>query len=75
MLPTSIPEHKTGLNRFNHASGVAVITPTDRPKSARNRCVIESFGGVFMLSLCILGISFAIKAPVIRRSYIVSFLL
>ena len=24
--------------------------PTDRPKSARNRCVIEDFGGVFVLS-------------------------
>ena len=25
----------------NHASWLAVVTPTDRPKSARNRCVIE----------------------------------
>ena len=22
------------------------VTPTDRPKSVRNRCVIEDFGGV-----------------------------
>ena len=28
------------VNRFNHTSGVTVVTPTDRPKSVRNRCVI-----------------------------------
>ena len=28
------------------------VTPTDRPKSVRNRCVIKVFGGVFMLSRC-----------------------
>ena len=27
----------------NHTSWVAVVTPTDRPKSVRNRCVIELF--------------------------------
>ena len=26
---------------------VAIVTPTDRPKSVRNRCVIEVFGGVY----------------------------
>ena len=31
------------LNRVNHTSWVAVVTPTDRPKSVRNRCVIELF--------------------------------
>ena len=30
----------------NHTSLVAVVTPTDRPKSVRNRCVIEHFCGV-----------------------------
>ena len=25
---------------------MAVVTPTDRPESVRNRCVIEVFGGV-----------------------------
>ena len=25
---------------------MAVVTPTDRPKSFRNRCVFEVFGGV-----------------------------
>ena len=29
-----------------------VVTPTDRPKSIRNRCVIKIFGGVFVLSYC-----------------------
>ena len=36
--------------------GLTAVTPTDRPKSARNRCVIEIFGGVFMLSRCFLDI-------------------
>ena len=39
-------------SRFNHTSWMAVIlTPTDRPKSVRNYCAIEVFGGVFVLSL------------------------
>ena len=29
------------LNRFNHMSGVTAVNPADRPKSERNRCVIE----------------------------------
>ena len=28
------------VNQVNHTSWVAVVTPTDRPKSVRNRCVI-----------------------------------
>ena len=27
------------------------VTPTDRPKLVGNRCVIEVFGGVFVLSI------------------------
>ena len=27
---------------------MTAVTPTDRPKSVRNRCVIEVFGGVFL---------------------------
>ena len=34
------------VNQANHTSMMAVVTPTDRPKSVRNRCVIELFGGV-----------------------------
>ena len=34
------------VNQVNQTSWVAVVTPTDRPKSVRNRCVIELFCGV-----------------------------
>ena len=34
------------VNQVNHTSWVAIVTPTDRPKSVRNRSVIELFGGV-----------------------------
>ena len=34
------------VNQVNHTSWVVVVTPTDRPKSVRNRCVIELFCGV-----------------------------
>ena len=39
------------VNQANHTSWVAVVTPTDRPKSGRNRCVIELFVALFVLSL------------------------
>ena len=32
------------VHQVNHTSWVAVVTPTDHPKSVRNRCVIELFG-------------------------------
>ena len=38
----------TLVNRFNNIIWVTVITPTDRPKSVRNRCVME----VMMAFLC-----------------------
>ena len=41
----------------NHTSWVTAATPTDRSKSVRNRCVIEVFGGVFMLSRCFFNFS------------------
>ena len=34
------------VNQINHTSWVAIATPTGRPKSVRNRSVIELFGGV-----------------------------
>ena len=40
------------VNQVNHTSLVALVTPTDRPKSVRNRCVIELFVALFVLSLC-----------------------
>ena len=40
-------------------------TPTDRPKSVRNRCVIELFGDVFVLSSCCLDFTVGVVAFVI----------
>ena len=53
---------------------MAVVTPTDRPKSVRNRCVIELFVALFVLSLCPFDISVVIGAFVIGLSQISSFL-
>ena len=52
-----------------------LVTPTDRPKSVRNRCVIEVFGGVFVLSRCFLDFSVGVGAFVIGLSQITSFFL
>ena len=68
------------VNRFNHTSLVTAVTPTHRPKSIRNRCVIEVFGDVFMLSRCILFFFFffffavGVGAFVLGLSQISSFL-
>ena len=35
-----------GIKKVNHTSWVAIVNLTDRPKSVRNRCVIELFCGV-----------------------------
>ena len=37
---------RLGRKPVNHTSWVAVVTPTDCPKSVSNRCVIENFGTV-----------------------------
>ena len=42
------------VNQVNHTSWVAVVTPTDRPKSVRNRCVIELLCGV----VCVVTLPF-----------------
>ena len=52
---------------------MTVVTPTDRPKSVRNRCVIEVFGGVFVLSRCFLDFSVDVGAFVIGLTQISSF--
>ena len=52
---------------------MAVVTPTKRPKSVRNRCVIEVFGGVCVLSRWFLEFSVGVGAFVIRMSQISSF--
>ena len=60
-------------NQFNHTICMTVVTPTDRPKSVRNRSIIEGFGGVFVLSRCFLDFSVAVGAFVIELSQICSF--
>ena len=52
---------------------IVVVTPTDRPKSVRNRCVIELFFTLSVLSLCPFDISAGVGAFVIGLSQIFSF--
>ena len=54
---------------------MAVVTPTDRPKSARNHCVIEVFVALFVWSLCPFDISAGVGAFVIGLSQISTFFL
>ena len=61
------------INWFNHTSWVTAVTPTDRPKSVRNSCVIKVFGGVFMLSRCFLDCSVGVGVFVTGLSQISSF--
>ena len=42
------------VDQVEHTSWVAVVTPTDRLKSVRNRCVIELFCGV----VCVVTLPF-----------------
>ena len=58
----------------NHTSWVAVVTPTDRPKSVRNCCLIELFVALFVLLLCPFDISVSIGVFVIGLGQISSFL-
>ena len=52
---------------------MGIVTLTDRPKSVRNRCVIEVFGAVFVLSRCFLDFSVGVGTFVIGLSQISSF--
>ena len=52
---------------------MTAVTPTDRPKSVRNSCVIKVFGGVFMLSRCFLDCSAVVGVFVTGLSHISSF--
>ena len=52
---------------------MAVVTPTDRPKSVRNRCVIEILVAVFVLSRCFMDFSVGVGAVVIGLTQISSF--
>ena len=62
------------VNLVNHTSWVAVVTPTDRPKSVLNCCVIELFVALFVLSLCPFDFSVGKGAFVIGLGQISSFL-
>ena len=56
-------EYKYWIIRFvPYISWVAIVTPTDRPKSVRSRYVIEVFGGIFVLSRCFLDFSVGVGA-------------
>ena len=59
--------------QVNHTSLVAIVTPTDRPKSDRNPCVIELFVALFVLSPCPFDISVCVGAFVIGLSQISCF--
>ena len=52
---------------------MTTVTPTDRPKLARNSCVIKVFGGVLMLSRCFLDCSVGVGFFVTGLSKISSF--
>ena len=52
---------------------MTAVTPTDRPKSVRNSCLIKVFGGVFMLSRCFLDCSVGVGVFVTGLSQISSF--
>ena len=62
------------VNQVNHTSWVAVVTPTDRPKSVRSCCLIERFCGDVCVSLCPFDISVGVGAFVIGLRQISSFL-
>ena len=47
---------------FKNNSVMNAITPTDRPNSVPNGCVIEVFGGVWVLSRCFLDFSDGVGA-------------
>ena len=58
------------LKPVNHTSWVTVVTQTDRPKSVSNRCVINIFGGVFVLPVCYLEFPVRIGVFVVGLSQI-----
>ena len=64
-------EDRLGLeNQFNHTIWGTVVTPTDRPKSVRNNCVIEVFGGVLY---CHFALRLGVRVFVIGLSQICFF--
>ena len=57
-----------------HTMWMTVVTPSDRPKSVRNRGVIELFVALFVLSLRPFYISACVGAFIIGLSQISAFL-
>ena len=55
------------INRFNHISWMAVVTPIDSPKA---KLCYQSCGGVFVLSIFVVEFSVGIEAFVIGLSRI-----
>ena len=55
------------------SQNITFVTQTDRPKSVRNRCVIEVFGSVFVLPLFVNDFSVGVGAFVIGLRQISSF--
>ena len=58
----------------NHTIFVALVTPTDRPKSVCNCCLIELFCGVVCVVTCPFDISVGVGGFVIGLGQISSFL-
>ena len=52
-------EDKDPVNRFNHVSGVAIVTSTGHPMSVRNRCVIE-----ILVAFCVATLLFGVSVGV-----------
>ena len=63
------------MNQLNHTSYVIDTTLTDSPILVRSGCVIEDFGGLFVLLLCLFEFSVGIGAFVVGMSHISSFFL
>ena len=60
------------VNQVNHTGWEAIVTPTDRPKSVRNRSVFELFCGVVCVVILPFDISVGVGAFVIGPSQISS---
>ena len=64
------------VNQFNQTSWVAIVTPTDRPKSVRNLSAVEVVGGVLCCHFAFssyLEFSVSVRACVIGMSKIYPF--
>ena len=73
MLKQNIEIVSHFLVEINHTNWVVVVSKTERPKSVRNRHVIEHFDGVAVLSLCLFDFSISTGAFVIWMTQIFSF--